>query len=312
MSRSNYHASRRLGLESLEGRQLMAFNPMGDVQVSVNTLGDLIVTGDSNQNQIQIVAEMFNGVATPGKFFVAPQNGTTLNGQTEGQYFPGVTHDMRINLGGANDRLTLGFGGDNNDFVVPNDLTIVMGEGNDVVNVDHIEVRDDVVINTGNGADNVTFKGTVGREPGVDSGNNDMKIDTGARADTVSLQNVFVRHDLGIQTGTDNYRDIVDMLFGNIGNNTAVNTGSGNDAVNISDVGFNEKLTVNTGAGLDAVSLRNCEVDDFFADLGSGNDSLTMNNVFGRRVSRMNGGTGADTLSITGGGFTIPFTPQSF
>src|SRR5437762_8965579 len=56
MSRNKYNTSRRLGLESLEGRQLMAA-----VTASVNmTTGDLVVTGDDNANNIQIVQSMQN------------------------------------------------------------------------------------------------------------------------------------------------------------------------------------------------------------------------------------------------------------
>src|SRR5262245_53085826 len=50
MSRRNNFLSRRLGLESLESRQLMAA-----VTASVNGLGDLIVTGDDDQNNLQMV-----------------------------------------------------------------------------------------------------------------------------------------------------------------------------------------------------------------------------------------------------------------
>src|SRR5947207_459068 len=118
MKRHDYRFSRRLGMESLEGRQMMA----GNVMASVNTSGDLVVTGDDNDNNIQISPVMQNGTAVAGKFYIAPLSGTTLNGQPSGQYFDHVTHDMNIDLRGGGDRLTLGSGGLDGNFVVPNDL----------------------------------------------------------------------------------------------------------------------------------------------------------------------------------------------
>src|SRR4051812_17464894 len=78
MSRRNYGSSRRLGIESLECRQLMAANPFGNVQVSVNTGGDLVLTSDSLQHDFEIVQATQSGVPTPGRYFIAPHQGTNL------------------------------------------------------------------------------------------------------------------------------------------------------------------------------------------------------------------------------------------
>src|SRR5262245_36385561 len=111
MSRRN-NLSHRLGFESLEGRQLMA------VVASVNIEGDLVVTGDGQADQVAIVQVVQNGVPVAGRYFVAPQNGTLLNGQAAGRFFNNVIDDIRVNLGGNNDRLTLG-NGNNGQFIVP-------------------------------------------------------------------------------------------------------------------------------------------------------------------------------------------------
>ena len=98
MSRHKSLLSRRLGLESLEGRQLMA----GNVLVSVNSLGDLLITGDSQDNNIQIFHSMQQGAVIPGKFLVtgAQNSNTLINGQPDAQYFENVTHDIKIDLQG--------------------------------------------------------------------------------------------------------------------------------------------------------------------------------------------------------------------
>src|SRR5215510_1169216 len=137
MSRLNPRSPRKVGFESLESRQLMA----GNVSVSVS-LGDLVVTGDAQDNALQIIQARQNGVPTPGRYWIAPTNGTLINGQASGRYVNNVFHDMRINLGAGKDSLTLSDGSDDANFIVPNDLVINMGGGNDDVIVDHVKVRD--------------------------------------------------------------------------------------------------------------------------------------------------------------------------
>lgn len=310
MARHNSFSSRRLGLEALEGRQLMAANPFGDVTAYVSG-GDLVLTGDSLQNDLQIVQTMQNGAPIAGSYYVAPRNGTTLNGQAAGHYFEGVTHDMRINLGGGNDRLILGNGSSDDNFIVPNDLSIDMGGGADVVTVDRISVRDDATILTGDGNDSVSFKGSVGADKNVDNGANDLTIDTGARPDNVLVQDTFVRRNLSINTGNDNYSDVVDIYFTSIGNNTAITTGDGGDIVDIADSSFAKTLTIKTGSGNDSVSLNRSHADELLADLGAGTDVLKLKDTSGR-IAKLNGGTEADALLRTNSPFSEAFFTSSF
>jgi hypothetical protein len=295
MARKNNFVSKRMGFESLEGRQLMA------VLVNV-TGGDLVVTGNGQADQVEITQ------LAPNLYSVEGQNGTLVNGQASGQFF--ATDDIRVNLGGNNDRLTVG-DGVNGGFTVLNDLVIDMGAGADVVNVNGVTVRDDVSIRTGDGNDNVTFRGTVGSQPNVDFGQNDLFIDTGLRSDTVSVQNTFVRRNIVVNTGTDTFGDVVDILFANVGNNTNVSTGGGADLVRISDAGFNNDLTVITGAGNDWVSLNAVQVDEFFASLGADSDRLDMRNSSGRRGT-VDGGTGNDTMLRLNSPFSEFFQSLNF
>ena len=182
MDRQSRLSSRRVGFESLEGRLMMAANPFGNVQVNVVN-GDLVLRGDNLQSDVQIVQTIVDGAPVAGSYYVAPRNGTTINGLTNdgqpiGDYFENVTGDIRVNLYGGNDRLLLGNGSRDANFIVPRDLIIDMGGGADVVTADRITVRDDASIVTGDGNDNVTFKGSVGAERNVDGGANDLAIDT--------------------------------------------------------------------------------------------------------------------------------------
>ena len=311
MSRQNYNSPRRLGLESLEGRQLMA----GNVLVSVNAAHDLIVTGDGNQHDLEIVQVTQNGQPVDGRYFIAPHQGTTLNGQAPGVFVSGVTHDIRVTLGGSNDRLNLhAENGNDFGFRVPNDLSINLGGGNNVLTIDHIDVGDDASIFSGGGADSVFFRGLVGFNGNVDSGRNDLTIDTGNRNDNISLHNFAVRRDVNISTGTDSFTDSVDLLFASIGRNTNISTGAGSDFVSINEVGFNGIATINTGADIDTVSVKESQADQFFFNLGSGNDTMSMTNSFGRRAT-LNGGTNAndnDRLTESGNSFTEQFLIVNF
>lgn len=293
---------RRPGFEALESRELMA----GDVFVNVSEGGDLIVRGDFAENEIQIVQPLQeNGAPVAGRYHITGLNGTRINGVFK-QAFSNVTHDLQINLSGGNDRLTLGNGVNNAKFIVPNDLKIEMGGGADVVVVDKITVRDDVSIATGDGNDSVTFRGSVGNLPGFDGGENDLFIDTGERADNVLLQNTFVRRNLVVNAGSDNFSDVVDLRFMNVGRNTNIATGEGNDIVRISDAGFNDDLTILTGTGNDSVSIVRTQVDELFVSLGAGQDQISLRDSSGRRA-RIDSGADVDFLTRTNSPFSESF-----
>jgi hypothetical protein len=295
-------------MESLEGRQLMA------VVASVNAAHDLVVTGDGNANNLQIVQVTQNGQPVAGRYFIAPQQGTTLNGQTQGQFFDNVTHDIRVTLGGSGDRLNIhAENGNDFGFQVPNDLTINMGNGNNVLTIDHVSVGDDVNITSGTGADSVFFRGRVGLSGNlIENGANDLNITTGNRNDNISLHNFAVRRDVTVRAGgTDNFTDSVDMLFASIGRNTSVSTGAGSDFVSIEQVGFNGAATIDTGADGDTVSVRESQADLFFFNLGAGRDTMSFTNNFGSQA-RLNGGSDFDTLIDSGNDFTELFQVNSF
>ena len=234
MSRRKMNA--RLGFESLEGRLMMAGNVAANV-----TGGDLVLTGDNAGNIVEIRQVQLNNAPIPGRFLVTGLNGTTINGQAS-QVFQNVNDDFRINLNGGNDRVTLR-------------CIHVPGIEVDVVNLNRVTVGDDATLRTAAGSDFVNVNARVGRA-GVESGANDLFVDSGANYDYVRIDNTTVGRNLTINTGTDNFTDVVDLLFTEIGNDTFLNTGGGTDVVNIFTVRFNDDLTVNTGAGQDDVDIR--------------------------------------------------------
>jgi hypothetical protein len=272
--------------------------------VFVNVIqGDLVVTGDGEANELRIIQALQNGSPIAGRYFITGQNNTAIIG-TSGGFVQGVTDDIRIYLYGNNDRLTLGNGVSTSDFIVPDDLEIDMGDGNNVVTIDKISVRDDATIVTGAGSDSVSVKAVIGGLAGIDGGANDLNINTGNRSDNVLLQNTFVRRNVTVDTrGTDNFSDVVDMLMMNIGNDTIISTGGGGDLVRLADVGFNDDVSLDTGEGNDTVTITRCQFNDLIVLLFGGSDQLTMTYSSGQRAS-LNGGNDSDTIRLGGYSFT--------
>jgi hypothetical protein len=114
MRRNFYHNRRRLNLEQLEARQMLA----GDVTVSV-VGGDLSIVGDSADNFLGITA-----TGTAGEYVVAGTN-TTVNGGGAPVTVSGVTGDVTIQLHDGFDGLE--FDSDPVAFQFAGDLTIDMG-----------------------------------------------------------------------------------------------------------------------------------------------------------------------------------------
>jgi hypothetical protein len=309
MSRKNLRSARKLSLETLDGRSMMA----GIVNVDV-VQGDLVVTGDGGDNEVRVIQSLQNNQPIAGRYFISGLNGTVVRSSTIPNFngfANNVTDDIRINLNGGNDRLTVG-SGINGQFNVPTDLVIELGDGNNVVRVDHVAVRDDLSVTSGTGADSVFVTASVGTQIGVDGGANDITITTGNRADNVRLENTLVRNNLSVNVGgTDNFTDFVDLITANIGGDTDIRTGAGGDIVNVSNVAVVDDMIIDTGADADSVTVTGCRVDELFLFLGAGTDQVSVTNNSGRR-GVVDGQGDADTRTQSGNNFIVPLQFLNF
>src|SRR5262245_27198229 len=122
--------ARRLGLENLESRQLLA----GDVTVSVSG-GDLTITGDGAANGVLMFQLGDGQYRIAGVRQVGAATRIRLGNSTASyQTVTGVTDDVVINLQGGNDRVTVTHNpGFSLYSTLPDDLTIYTGSGDDVV-----------------------------------------------------------------------------------------------------------------------------------------------------------------------------------
>ena len=177
--------------------------------------------------------------------------------------------------------------------------------------------RGDIVIYGGDGADNVfvnqattvnSFLVNLGDAVAGGAGNNvvvrnssfsnDSAILGGAHADDLDLDAVNIVTNLFLQTGGGNDAVNLQGTLVTAGALT-INTSDGSDTVVIDNTNI-RTLVLFTDDGDDEVSLIANLIDDFFGDLGAGNDSIESESTYRNRAF-VRGGPGAN--SATGSNF---------
>lgn len=235
----DYRRAAGLAVESLEGRALMA----GDVSAVVNGAGELVINGDANSNGVQVTqinATTFSVGGTP-----AGGSATRVNGSFAPRVIPNVTSNVRVNLSGGHDELRIGGLSDANRMVLPGSLIVSGGEGDDTVFARYLNMRDNRIIS----------------------------IDTGAGADTVSLDRVVNRSTVDITTGTQD------------------------DTVSVANSTIFNRLAVTTSAGNDRLTVANSVMDNFRADMGTGDDNVTVDRNLSWLSAFVDGGDGWDRIT---------------
>ncbi len=203
-------SGRKCRIESLEDRRMLA----GSVTAKVSN-GNLVVTGDWQGNGVTL---------TPGANpYEVVVTGTTVAGL-----------QTRIN-GVSNGAITF--------KNVTKNVTVKLGGGHDVLNVNNVTVYEDAKIKTGKGLDTVTIN--------VSTFNDALKVKTGKGVDNVTVANSVVAGKMTLSTGAS--RDIVNL------NNLAlgklkVSLGKGNDALSISSTTVISKTVLNGNSGINTLA----------------------------------------------------------
>jgi hypothetical protein len=266
-------SARRLVLETLEGRNLLA----GNVTASVVD-GELRITGDGGANWVQVT--QIPGVDGKGTTFQVkglpfnatfrsdgtPAPGTlatTVNGQASVLY-NASSDKIRSNLGSGNDVFTLL----NADLAA---LVLNTGDGRDYVGiVSDTFYSSSPNINTGtdaqNNIDDVRFASVTCSTQGI-------IVATGGGNDNVSISSVTIKKTLSL------------------------NTSQGNDTVRISSLTCNGLLTASLGSGADNLTLDHGTLNTISLDFGDGNDTATMS-YFTSNGSTFKLGGGNDLLNF--------------
>ncbi len=248
-------SARQLSAETLETRRLLA----GDVEIFARR-GDLFVTGDRADNSVEIRVESSGDVVAEGL------DGTTVNG----------SQGPVVILEGG---------------VVPDDMRVRLGSGDDTLLIDGLEISDDLIVNGGDGDDSIgLLRTTVG---------DDAAIYGLSGALNFSLDLSTVNDDLRVVGSRGD--DVIVFDESTVGDDTNVLTSSGDDTVIVRNSVHQDNVYLNTGRGDDFVAVVGSEIgDDVFAILGGGDDSLVIeDSSLGDRVIAL-GGSGSDSLALVG------------
>jgi hypothetical protein len=322
-----------LDAEQLERRQLLA----GNVTAVITGAGNLVVNGDSGDNDISVAIDEMGNVT------ITANDGETID--DSGLVGSQVSGDVRINLKGGNDTVLLEgpagelpiddvtmIGGSGNDLMIAGDLygmsgnvKMTGGSGNDEMVVKYAGLSGDVSMNSGSGEDVVTIYSAY---------SDDIKINSGGDSDNVTVDSVTTYGKLAVSVAsgdnsvfiseTSAYEGIsvkagggadeisIESSYSKYGSDMSVVTGGGDDAVAVLDSNVSGELSVRTGGGADyvgvkyesAATARGGDPGSQFGSLkfvlGGGDDGLIFDgNVYGEGTA--NGGGGTDYL----GNFSI-------
>ena len=258
--------------EQLEGRLLL------DGNVTARVLGgNLVVTGDEDANGVHITQ------VGGGQYMVTGidcgNGATTINGEASA-LLTGVTRSFRVTLRGGADCLHMGNGETspegNGGLYVPDDLFIRTNAGSDEVRLDDIHVEDmtKIWLETGND----------GLEINSGEFDRDLFVFGQNGVDQMEIVDVTVEGRLYVKSHRGD--DVIGLSEVYVSNQADVNTGDGADEVVIGPnldcgdcpgVGVQARnLFIQTGNGEDELELRDSDVSNrLLVLMGNGNDRVT-------------------------------------
>lgn len=229
---------------------LQAANAEGLVTAEISR-GTLVLRGDDAANGVILRAT--NGYGPV--FDIEGFDGTLINGQAEllGVY---IDRDIKIDLGDGDNALMITGVGDDITwpvFLPPRKLSVVTGDGDDVVVLDHVEAQDKLSIHTGAGADTVTFVRCLlsGRSTSIVTGDGD---------DSVILESSDMHGKMLANLGADEDH-LIALTSGFLGKANVI-LGSGDDIVGLSDTQFVRRSKINGGKGDDSYRQQESDTTD--------------------------------------------------
>lgn len=260
---TNQSKRRRLGLETLEDKRLLA----GDVSVTV-VEGNLLVRGDEASNGVAITS----GDAASEYVVVGLPVGdaaTSINGTFERVVVTGVSGGIRMGL----------------------------GRGDDVFNLFQANVRGYVSVATGLGNDHVNIGGPQTQVSDMNTViQGRLLVDLGEGNDSLRIGGSEVEQGLEAHGGMGN--DDVAIRASRLGGVSSIGTGAGYDEVTVGGT-HAEFLRVQTGDDADQVALVDSAFSGVGVNLGQGSDELVLAGVRAE-TGYFQGGPGHDALRLNG------------
>lgn len=299
-------STRRLSVESLEGRSLLAGNV-----VAVQTEDLLTVLGDGSANCVSIIYDQ-----AAGKHLVAGHvldgSPTQINGSTASSEFSGIKK-VQVLLGGGNDMLE--FGDSTRHYTeIQGKLTVDMGDGNDTVELgtsgyesgggspraSRVYVKKGIDITLGDGNDTLAIANLkTGKSLIVSAGEGNDTVEfatefTPAGATEPKKFPVQVKGNVHINLGGGD--DTLSARHVAVGINFKITDPAGPANLSLFDVGIDEKLDIATGDAVDQVILDFVAAEHLNLHTNGGADDIEIEHS---RFKRMNIKTGAGHDDLT-------------
>jgi hypothetical protein len=288
--------SNQLNVEGLETRDVMSGNVAAFV--SSNTLYLNEAYGQYGQHNNVKVSQLASGAVRVTGLINASGTQTLINGAYYRDFYvPGGS--LVANFGAGIDRLTVGAVSLNNVYA---DLGLTGVSDVDVIDINGAKLTGAMDLRTGGGADSIYVRST---RVGDGSGYEDLKINSGAGADYVQVgviggNFVEVRGNLQLNAaaGAEAENDIVKVNQVLVYHSLYLDTGSGNDTIQMGYTTAGEDIVITAGDGADKGTLTEVwAYDQFYVAMGTGNDTLNTTYLRANYLSLDGGYLGYDTLT---------------
>jgi hypothetical protein len=231
----------------------------GDVSVELTKKGDLKIKGTNDGNQILVSNDTFGNVLVAAM----PGTGTTVNGGSQ------IIFD------------------ETDTNTIPGSLDAKLGNGDNFLKIDEVNVLDDLKVKAGDGEDTI----------GIFDADlyDDVSLYLGDGANLVAAADIFVADKLNIKasSGIDGL-GIADCVTA--GGKTKIKTGDGGDIILLQGV-YSDSLKLDAGKGPDDLYVtRYSNIGKANIKLGNEDDRIVISStgVFSGAV-KLNGSKGIDT-----------------
>lgn len=289
--------SRKLKLENLENRQLMA----GDITAGMDSQGVLQIRGDGAHNGVAIYQVNSSTMRVEG--LSQGGSGTRVNGSTSYRDFRNV-QGLNVDLGAGNDRIEVGSAASlGRTTFFSRGANIQGGTGNDSIKIERAATNMDVNIKGGSGNDTIVLKQVQIGSSVDEFRQGGLSVEAGTGNDVVDISNTSVNQTVYIDSGLGVFTDHVKldavsagqhvMLFANEPDSFRTETQLRAELRGVTAGG---NVMVDARRAQAQITMKQIAADAVFAELGDKDDSLHLESIQSNRT-QVSGGNGFDTLT---------------
>lgn len=265
--RQSNHSTPAAEVSLLEDRALLA----GNVNVAIDSSGNVTLTGDKSNNTVR-VSVVNNAIVVKGVL-------TKVNGGTAAVALPMMPSTTDTTAGS---------------------LTIHLGDGNDVVDINGIKIAGSLIVSGSNGNDLTSLRKSAVLADVVTGAGGD------AGKDSLALLGSTIAGNLSANLGAD-----FDLFIGaklNIGGSVNLLMGDGNDVATLDAAMVAGAVHVDTGTGNDLL-VAGFQSGGFDIQMGDGNDLAVLVPVKTTGgTANISLGAGNDGAGLGGGPIASPLT----